>query len=198
MYTHISQTVNTISSSQRCQSTVLCPSISSRFTRQQRARRPTFPSLLFITTTATTAAGWHRLPSAESECCALASKPNNVTPGPSTRRERACLFAKPSELSVKSEPASIDLTTTTAPPAPVPPPQQVPSRPLIRRLLLIRLACDSYAPHPSPGIPHEQPQHVSVDVDTTTHDQPRTYQLTHLEPGSYHHLPSCPSLCQLQ
>jgi hypothetical protein len=29
-----------------------------------------------------------------------------------------------------------------------------------RHLSPIRLACDSYAPHPSPGIPHEQPQHV--------------------------------------
>lgn len=51
-------------------------------------------------------------------------------------------------------------TINTAPPAPAP--HQHRSRHDLnsRRLSHTRLACDSYAPHPSPGIPHEQPQHV--------------------------------------
>lgn len=77
-----------------------------------------------------------------------------------------------------------------------PRPPQVPSRPLILRRLLVRTACDSYAPHLPSGIPREQPQHVFADVDIAS--SPRQNPPKYLEPGSLQHLDRCPSLRQLQ
>lgn len=88
----------------------------------------------------------------------VSASQNNVT-ARGTRDQGRWPEASSCELLLKP-PASESYTasqTNTAPPAPTTTP---PTASATRRLLLIRLACDSYAPHSSPGIPHEQPQHV--------------------------------------
>jgi hypothetical protein len=154
-----------------------------RFTERRRAQRSQPPLHKFIAKSRHESTGArHPQPPAES---VLAQR---------QIERRDCQASSNLQKRVASPDNSQQPTT----PVLHPPPHQVPSRPLIRRLVLVRLACFSYASHPSPGIPHEQPQHVSVDVDTHEQSQPPTYPLQQLEPGSTHHLPSCPSLCQLQ
>lgn len=78
-----------------------------------------------------------------------AGETSDATPSP----------AKPAAQN-DSQSSRIQPHNTTAPPAPTLHHHRSRHGLLIRLPSSTRLACDSYAPHPSPGIPHEQPQHV--------------------------------------
>lgn len=137
------------------QSAVLSPfSLNSRFICQ-RARVNVLLSHLpasFITATCCRTTGrTDAFSSKQSRDSALrdAGETSDATPSP----------AKPAAQN-DSQSSRIQPHNTTAPPAPTLHHHRSRHGLLIRLPSSTRLACDSYAPHPSPGIPHEQPQHV--------------------------------------
>jgi hypothetical protein len=133
--------------------------------------------------------------------CQTVARRQCIGRGRDVRRESRlpCLAASQSSgQNVKGQPASQEPHNTTATPAPATPHQGPVTASIIA----------TSHPHAWPAILTRRihlPASLtssrstcSVDVDTTTHDQPRIYPPKHLEPGSQHHLPSRPSLWKLQ